>query len=43
LHYSVVNLQVDFSAENIAAEVKSHLPSGLERDTPFLTHPVFNM
>lgn len=34
---------VDFSAENIAAEVKSHLPSGLERDTPFLTHPVFNM
>jgi glycine dehydrogenase len=33
---------VDFSAEQIAAEVQSRLPSSLERASPFLTHPVFN-
>lgn len=34
--------QVDFSAEQIAAEVQSRLPPSLERASPFLTHPVFN-
>ncbi|XP_024367900.1 glycine dehydrogenase (decarboxylating) A, mitochondrial [Physcomitrium patens] len=33
---------VDFSAEQLAAGVESHLPSNLKRETPFLTHPVFN-
>ncbi|GJN17899.1 hypothetical protein PR202_gb05006 [Eleusine coracana subsp. coracana] len=34
---------VNFTAESIAPEVSSSLPSSLIRDTPYLTHPIFNM
>ncbi|GJM93369.1 hypothetical protein PR202_ga09918 [Eleusine coracana subsp. coracana] len=34
---------VNFTAESIAPEVSTSLPSGLVRDTPYLTHPIFNM
>jgi hypothetical protein len=35
--------QVGFSAKELAPEVQTHLPKSLERDSPYLTHPVFNM
>ncbi|KAL6005904.1 hypothetical protein ACLOJK_039949 [Asimina triloba] len=34
---------VNFSAESIAHEVQSTIPSGLIRESPYLTHPIFNM
>jgi glycine dehydrogenase len=34
---------VGFSAKELAPEVQTHLPKSLERDSPYLTHPVFNM
>ncbi|KAK1259139.1 hypothetical protein QJS04_geneDACA017959 [Acorus gramineus] len=33
---------VNFDAASIASEVKSAIPSGLIRDSPYLTHPIFN-
>ncbi|KAJ1442800.1 Pyridoxal phosphate-dependent transferase, major domain [Sesbania bispinosa] len=33
---------VSFTAASIAPEVKSALPSGLVRESSFLTHPIFN-
>jgi len=38
----IFDIQVDFTAEDIAAGVQSGLPSNLERTSPYLTHPVFN-
>jgi len=32
-----------FTAESIAPEVSSSIPSSLARESPYLTHPVFNM
>ncbi|KAI3694267.1 hypothetical protein L1987_77231 [Smallanthus sonchifolius] len=34
---------VTFTAASIAPEVQDAIPSGLVRETPFLTHPIFNM
>ncbi|CAM0882366.1 unnamed protein product [Alopecurus aequalis] len=34
---------VDFTAESIAPEVSSSIPSSLVRDSPYLTHPIFSM
>jgi glycine dehydrogenase len=34
---------VGFSAKELAPEVQTHLPKSLERDSPYLTHPVFNI
>ncbi|XP_019190556.1 PREDICTED: glycine dehydrogenase (decarboxylating), mitochondrial isoform X2 [Ipomoea nil] len=34
---------VPFSAESIAAEVQNKIPTGLVRESPFLTHSIFNM
>ncbi|KAK1282413.1 hypothetical protein QJS10_CPB22g00760 [Acorus calamus] len=33
---------VNFDAASIASEVESAIPSGLTRDSPYLTHPIFN-
>ncbi|KAK1306988.1 hypothetical protein QJS10_CPA10g01449 [Acorus calamus] len=33
---------VNFDAASIASEVESVIPSGLIRDSPYLTHPIFN-
>ncbi|XP_071702575.1 glycine dehydrogenase (decarboxylating) A, mitochondrial [Rutidosis leptorrhynchoides] len=33
---------VTFTAASIAPEVQDTIPSGLVRETPFLTHPIFN-
>ncbi|KAL7121920.1 hypothetical protein ACP275_01G014000 [Erythranthe tilingii] len=33
---------VTFSAESLAPEVKNLIPSGLVRESPFLTHSIFN-
>ncbi|XP_071693810.1 glycine dehydrogenase (decarboxylating) A, mitochondrial-like [Rutidosis leptorrhynchoides] len=33
---------VTFTAASIAPEVQDAIPSGLARETPFLTHPIFN-
>ncbi|GAA0164836.1 dehydrogenase [Lithospermum erythrorhizon] len=33
---------VSFTAESLAAEVQNVIPSGLVRETPYLTHPIFN-
>eukprot|EP00243_Klebsormidium_subtile_P004314 TRINITY_DN18282_c0_g1_i1.p1 TRINITY_DN18282_c0_g1~~TRINITY_DN18282_c0_g1_i1.p1 ORF type:complete len:1056 (-),score=381.30 TRINITY_DN18282_c0_g1_i1:459-3626(-) len=35
--------KVPFTAESLAPEVDSQLPSSLARGSPFLSHPVFNM
>ncbi|VFQ60804.1 unnamed protein product [Cuscuta campestris] len=34
---------VSFSAQSIAPEVQNAIPSSLIRETPYLTHPAFNM
>ncbi|KAJ0031860.1 hypothetical protein Pint_12954 [Pistacia integerrima] len=34
---------VSFTAASLAEEVQSAIPSGLTRESPFLTHPIFNM
>ncbi|KAI7725811.1 hypothetical protein M8C21_031768, partial [Ambrosia artemisiifolia] len=34
---------VTFTAASIAPEVQDAIPSGLVRETPYLTHPIFNM
>lgn len=34
--------QVSFTAESLAPEVQTAIPSGLIRDSPYLTHPIFN-
>ncbi|XP_019089560.1 PREDICTED: glycine dehydrogenase (decarboxylating) 1, mitochondrial [Camelina sativa] len=34
---------VPFTAESLAPEVQSAIPSSLTRETPYLTHPIFNM
>ncbi|RDX73249.1 Glycine dehydrogenase (decarboxylating), mitochondrial, partial [Mucuna pruriens] len=34
---------VSFTAESLAPEVQTALPSGLIRKSPYLTHPIFNM
>ncbi|MCO5592691.1 hypothetical protein L7F22_046694 [Adiantum nelumboides] len=34
---------VNFTAEELAPKVDLALPTALQRDTPYLTHPVFNM
>lgn len=34
---------VDFTAASLAEEVQTCIPSGLTRETPYLTHPIFNM
>lgn len=31
-----------FTAESLAPEVKNTIPSGLARQSPYLTHPIFN-
>ncbi|XP_020590288.1 glycine dehydrogenase (decarboxylating), mitochondrial-like [Phalaenopsis equestris] len=33
---------VNFTAESIAPEVQTAIPQGLVRDSPYLTHPIFN-
>ncbi|KAK1311843.1 hypothetical protein QJS10_CPA07g00316 [Acorus calamus] len=33
---------VSFDAASIASEVESAIPTGLKRDSPYLTHPIFN-
>lgn len=33
---------VSFTAASLAPEVESALPSGLARESPYLTHPIFN-
>ncbi|GJV89233.1 glycine dehydrogenase A, mitochondrial [Tanacetum coccineum] len=33
---------VTFTAESLAPEVQDVIPSGLVRETPFMTHPIFN-
>ncbi|BBN16741.1 glycine cleavage system P protein (glycine dehydrogenase) [Marchantia polymorpha subsp. ruderalis] len=33
---------VDFTAESLAPEAASRVPKGLERTSPYLTHPIFN-
>ncbi|XP_057425347.1 glycine dehydrogenase (decarboxylating), mitochondrial isoform X2 [Lotus japonicus] len=33
---------VSFTAASLAPEVQSPIPSGLARESPFLTHPIFN-
>eukprot|EP00897_Mesotaenium_endlicherianum_P003455 jgi/Mesen1/3137/ME000184S02202 len=35
--------QVSFSAESVAEEAQAALPQALQRQSPYLTHPVFNM
>lgn len=35
-------VQMGFTAESLAPEVSAALPKELERDSAFLTHPVFN-
>ncbi|KAL8054381.1 hypothetical protein ABFX02_05G133800 [Erythranthe guttata] len=34
--------QVTFTAESLASEVESLIPSGLVRESPYLTHQIFN-
>ncbi|XP_071730366.1 glycine dehydrogenase (decarboxylating) A, mitochondrial-like [Rutidosis leptorrhynchoides] len=34
--------QVPFTAASIAPEVQNVIPSGLVRNTPYMTHPIFN-
>ncbi|XP_030530608.2 glycine dehydrogenase (decarboxylating), mitochondrial-like [Rhodamnia argentea] len=34
---------VPFTAASLAPEVQSLIPTGLVRETPYLTHPIFNM
>lgn len=34
--------QVNFTAASLAPEVQSAIPSGLVRDSPYLTHQIFN-
>ncbi|WVZ91545.1 hypothetical protein U9M48_037701 [Paspalum notatum var. saurae] len=34
---------VSFTAESLAPEVSSPIPSSLARESPYLTHPIFNM
>ncbi|XP_019088226.1 PREDICTED: glycine dehydrogenase (decarboxylating) 1, mitochondrial isoform X2 [Camelina sativa] len=34
---------VPFTAESLAPEVQNAIPSSLTRETPYLTHPIFNM
>ncbi|KAF0916700.1 hypothetical protein E2562_011551 [Oryza meyeriana var. granulata] len=34
---------VNFTAESLAPEVSSSIPSSLVRKSPYLTHPIFNM
>lgn len=34
--------QVSFTAASLAEEVQTVIPSGLKRERPFLTHPIFN-
>ncbi|CAH8377965.1 unnamed protein product [Eruca vesicaria subsp. sativa] len=34
---------VPFTAESLAPEVQNSIPSNLTRETPYLTHPIFNM
>ncbi|XP_042427601.1 glycine dehydrogenase (decarboxylating), mitochondrial-like [Zingiber officinale] len=33
---------VNFTAESLAPEVQSRLPKGLVRESPYLSHPIFN-
>ncbi|XP_040997393.1 glycine dehydrogenase (decarboxylating), mitochondrial [Juglans microcarpa x Juglans regia] len=33
---------ISFTAESLAPEVQTAIPSGLIRDSPYLTHPIFN-
>ncbi|KAM7277338.1 hypothetical protein ACFE04_019204 [Oxalis oulophora] len=33
---------VPFTAESIASEVETQIPAGLARESPYLTHPIFN-
>ncbi|PKA61157.1 Glycine dehydrogenase [decarboxylating], mitochondrial [Apostasia shenzhenica] len=33
---------VNFTAESLASEVQSPIPKGLVRESPYLTHPIFN-
>ncbi|KAF8097035.1 hypothetical protein N665_0296s0018 [Sinapis alba] len=34
---------VPFTAESLAPEVQNSIPSNLTRESPYLTHPIFNM
>ncbi|KAG7540579.1 Glycine dehydrogenase (decarboxylating) [Arabidopsis thaliana x Arabidopsis arenosa] len=34
---------VPFTAESLAPEVQNSIPSSLTRESPYLTHPIFNM
>lgn len=34
--------QVPFTAASLAPEVQAAIPSGLMRESPYLTHPIFN-
>ncbi|CAH2077105.1 unnamed protein product [Thlaspi arvense] len=34
---------VQFTAESLAPEVQNSIPSSLTRESPYLTHPIFNM
>jgi len=38
----LIYIQVPFTAASIAPEVQSAIPSGLTRNSPYLTHPIFN-
>jgi glycine dehydrogenase len=38
----MVNFQVPFTAASLAPEVQTAIPSGLVRESPYLTHPIFN-
>ena len=38
----LVTCQVPFTAASLASEVQDVIPSGLVRETPYLTHPIFN-
>ncbi|KFK44527.1 hypothetical protein AALP_AA1G268200 [Arabis alpina] len=35
--------KVQFTAESLAPEVQNSIPSSITRESPYLTHPIFNM
>lgn len=39
----LIYCQVSFTAASLAPEVQTSVPSGLTRQSPYLTHPIFNM
>lgn len=42
IYVVVVLVQVPFTAASLAPEVENAIPSGLVRESPYLSHPIFN-